>query len=94
MWPSAIPVSEATKAVIDTYFNLLDTNGKEVGDRLAGEIFTKDGVIIGPMGAIKGTEGLSTLIPERPEKTLIPGDSVPEKHITFLNGQHSSATRP
>jgi hypothetical protein len=79
-WPSAIAVSAATKAVIDTYFNLLDTNSREVGDRLAREIFTEDGVIIGPTGEIKGTEGMSTLATERPE-ILFLVESIPRAQV-------------
>ncbi|KAF2691215.1 hypothetical protein K458DRAFT_382786 [Lentithecium fluviatile CBS 122367] len=54
-WPTSVTISELNKARIDTFINLLDTNSPEVGDRLAEEIFTGEGVMSGLAGPVKGT---------------------------------------
>lgn len=41
VWPEH-PVSEAIKALIDRFFNLLDSHDSNVGNILADEIFTSD----------------------------------------------------
>jgi hypothetical protein len=59
-WSSIQSIPNDTKTLINSYFNLLDTNSPHVGDQLASEIFTPDAVIhAGPAGApaIRGSEG-------------------------------------
>jgi len=57
-WPTSTPVSDATKSRIDTLFSLLDSRDQSVGDRLADELFTEDGVMHGGAGTAHGTEAL------------------------------------
>lgn len=60
-WTSIQPIPSATKAMIDLYFNLLDTNSPQVGDQLVSDIFTSNAVIYaGPGGTpvIRGSEGI------------------------------------
>ncbi|KAJ9607646.1 hypothetical protein H2200_007724 [Cladophialophora chaetospira] len=63
-WPSVQSIPDSTKNLIDSYFNLLDTNSDHVGDQLVSEIFTPDAVIYpGPAGAqpIQGSEAIRSM---------------------------------
>jgi hypothetical protein len=42
-------------------FNLLDNNSPIVGDRLANEIFTSDGMMIASAGKAEGSEGIKAI---------------------------------
>ncbi|KAF2491272.1 hypothetical protein BU16DRAFT_564979 [Lophium mytilinum] len=57
-WPTATPVPEVQKTIIDTLFNLLDDKSAGVGDKLADEIFTSDGILHGGAGTAKGTDAI------------------------------------
>jgi hypothetical protein len=57
-WPTSVAIPDSDKSRIDTFFNLLDTDSPEVGDRLADEIFVEDGILSGPAGGVRG-EGMS-----------------------------------
>ena len=56
-WP-AIRVPEPVKQHMDKFFSIMDMNAPGAGDRLAEEIFTRNGVMAGPHRA-EGTEGMS-----------------------------------
>lgn len=43
-WPTAVEVPQAIKDLIDRFYNLLDDDRPGVGETLADEIFTPDGV--------------------------------------------------
>ena len=58
-WP-AMQIPEAVRQHIDKFFSIMDTNAPGAGDRLADEIFAKNGVMYSLRRA-EGTEGMSQL---------------------------------
>jgi len=54
-WPLT-PIPTETKALMDKFFNLMDDDIKSVGDKLADEIFFRNGTMIAPGGTAKGSE--------------------------------------
>ncbi|KAH7007451.1 hypothetical protein EDB80DRAFT_457706 [Ilyonectria destructans] len=53
-WP-AIAMSTEAKTLIETFFTLMDDPSDGVGDKLADEIFTHDGILCGGLGVASGT---------------------------------------
>lgn len=72
-WPSSTIVSEESKALLDHYFNLLDTNEATAGDTIA-KLFTQDGSMITSAGIIQGSE--STFCPSKTPPNLASGQHV------------------
>lgn len=58
-WP-AIAMSTETKTLIETFFTLMDDPSDGVGDKLADEIFTHDGILCGGLGVAVGTTGTTS----------------------------------
>jgi hypothetical protein len=58
-WPT-IQIPEAVKQHIDKFFSIMDTNSPRAGDRLADEIFAKNGVMYS-LHCAEGTECMSKL---------------------------------
>lgn len=56
MWPISQPVPEV-KQLVSRFFALVDTNSQEVGQVLADEIFTQDGVFITTNAMFQGAAG-------------------------------------
>ena len=54
-WP-AMQIPEAVKQHIDKFFSIMDTSAPSAGDRLAKEIFARDGVM-DSLHRAEGTEG-------------------------------------
>lgn len=61
-WP-AIAMSTEAKTLIETFFTLMDDTSDGVGDKLADEIFTHDGILCGGLGAAVGTTGTTSDCP-------------------------------
>ena len=57
VWP-AHPVPTAVMALIDRFFNLLDSHGLDVGNTLAEEIFTSDAEAQFGAHTFKGKHGM------------------------------------
>lgn len=55
-WP-AIAMSTEAKTLIETFFTLMDDPSDTVGNKLADEIFTHDGMLSGGLGVAVGTTG-------------------------------------
>lgn len=72
MWPISQPSTEV-KQLVHRFFALADTNSQEVGQVLADEIFTQDGVFITANNKFQGAAG-----------KVIPPEPLPE----FLNSVH------
>jgi hypothetical protein len=58
-WPT-MQIPEAVKQHIDKFFSIMDTNAPTAGDRLADEIFAKNGVMYS-LHRAEGTQGMSKL---------------------------------
>lgn len=58
-WPSGYQVPAAVKAPVDRLYSLLDRDASNVGDILANEIFTSDGVAFFGGSPSRGIEGKS-----------------------------------
>ncbi|OJJ67050.1 hypothetical protein ASPBRDRAFT_34364 [Aspergillus brasiliensis CBS 101740] len=56
IWPISKP-SPAVKQLISHFFALVDTNSQDVGQVLADEIFTQDGVFITANAMFQGVAG-------------------------------------
>ena len=57
VWP-AHPVPAPVKALIDRFFNLLDSHGSDVGNTFAEEIFTSDAKAQFGAHTFKGRDGM------------------------------------
>lgn len=61
IWPSDGP-GEKVIHLIDLFFTLADSQDDDAGERMAKEVFTKDGVFSATRGLFRGSNGiLSTL---------------------------------
>ncbi|KAJ5756892.1 uncharacterized protein N7511_007074 [Penicillium nucicola] len=58
VWPSLQP-SSGVKQLVSRFFALVDTNSEEVGQTLADDIFTQDGVFITANGTFQGAAEIS-----------------------------------
>ncbi|KAE8332945.1 hypothetical protein BDV39DRAFT_199949 [Aspergillus sergii] len=58
MWPISHPSPEV-KQLVSRFFALVDTNSEEVGQALADEIFTPDGVLITANAMFQGSAEIS-----------------------------------
>ena len=65
-WPTVVQVPQAVRDLIDRFYRLLDDDRSNVGDILADEIFTKDGVAYFGAHAFRGTEGKPPMIHSAP----------------------------
>ncbi|EXL90956.1 hypothetical protein FOIG_15856 [Fusarium odoratissimum NRRL 54006] len=54
IWP-ALSISAEAKQLVDHFFTLVDSKFSDSGERIANEIFTKDGIFILADGTFKGT---------------------------------------
>ncbi|KAK2123315.1 hypothetical protein NOF04DRAFT_1282760 [Fusarium oxysporum II5] len=59
IWP-ALSISAEAKQLVDHFFTLVDSKFSDSGERIANEIFTKDGIFILADGTFKGTAEIST----------------------------------
>ncbi|KAI8939892.1 hypothetical protein NX059_003621 [Plenodomus lindquistii] len=53
-WPK-FDVPDAIRALIEKFFTLMDDSGPGVGDKLADEVFTSDGVLVASAGTTRGS---------------------------------------
>ncbi|KAE8141783.1 hypothetical protein BDV38DRAFT_278567 [Aspergillus pseudotamarii] len=58
MWPISQPLPEV-KQLVYRFFALVDTNSQEIGQVLADEIFTQDGVLITANAMFQGAAEIS-----------------------------------
>ncbi|KAL5589266.1 hypothetical protein FOVSG1_011133 [Fusarium oxysporum f. sp. vasinfectum] len=54
IWP-ALSISAEAKQLVDHFFTLVDSKFSDSGERIANEVFTKDGIFILADGTFKGT---------------------------------------
>lgn len=59
IWP-ALSISDEVKKLVDHFFTLVDLKSDDSGERIAKEVFTKDGIFILADGTFKGTAGKTT----------------------------------
>lgn len=57
VWPQA-PIQQEVKDLIYRFFALVDQNRTGVGEELASQVFTSDGVFAGTVGRFTGTAGI------------------------------------
>ena len=55
VWPSGAP--QGVRDVVTLFFSLADDRREGVGERLAKEVFTSDGVFAGTVGKFQGSAG-------------------------------------
>ncbi|KAK3045202.1 hypothetical protein LTR09_013083 [Extremus antarcticus] len=59
VWPQA-PIQQEVKDLVYRFFALVDQNRAGVGEELASNVFTSDGIFAGSVGTFKGTAELKT----------------------------------
>jgi hypothetical protein len=57
VWPQT-PIQNEVKVLVYRFFSLVDQNRPGVGEELASDVFTSDGIMITSTGKFKGNAGI------------------------------------